>query len=165
VYHGQKLDPNINITIFQKQNQGEYWIWATNVKWDMRFTNIGTTKLYVSVILLFKMAIAVQEQQYQTGQGDVSDTTTHGGLRSLPEVLCKHIIDDWKDSAALYVRQKLFDKKQFVTDDELVMGGNIQKLVCEYINVSGEVRAILFWEERGGMETIRNMVQRKWQAA
>jgi hypothetical protein len=110
------------------------------------------------------MAIAAQEQRYQTGQGDNTDTT-HGELRRLPEELCKHTIDDWKDSAALYVRQKLFDKKQFVTDDELVMGGNIQKLVCEYINLSGGERARLFWEERGGMETIRNTFRRKRQAA
>ena len=51
-------------------------------------------------------------------------------------------MDDWKVSAAEYVRAELFDKKQFVTDEELVMGGSIQKLVCAYINICGGERAI-----------------------
>jgi hypothetical protein len=60
----------------------------------------------------------------------------------------------------------LFDKKQFVTDEELVMGGSIQKLVCTYIiNIYGGERARVFWEEKGGKESVRNTSRRKRQAA
>jgi hypothetical protein len=75
-------------------------------------------------------------------------------------------MDGWKDSAAEYVRAGLFDKKQFVTDEELVMGGSIQKLVCTYINICGGERArAFFWEEKGGKESVRNTFCRKRQAA
>ena len=83
----------------------------------------------------------------------------------LPEQVSKHTLADWKDSAAQYVRQHLFDKKQFVTDDELAFGGAVQKLVCADINVSGDKRARIFWDEKGGKETVRNTFRRKRQAA
>jgi hypothetical protein len=86
-------------------------------------------------------------------------------LQTLPDQMCKHTIADWKDSAALYVRQKLFDKKQFVTDEELMFGGTIQKLVCTDINISGDERARQFWDEKGGKGTVRNIFRRKRQAA
>jgi hypothetical protein len=38
-------------------------------------------------------------------------------------------------------------KKEFITDEEIGMGGSIQKLVCAYINISGSERARSFWEE------------------
>jgi hypothetical protein len=60
----------------------------------------------------------------------------------------------------------LSDKKQFVTDEELVlMGGSIQKLVCAYINICGGERARVLWEEKGGKESVRNTFCRKRQAA
>jgi hypothetical protein len=58
-------------------------------------------------------------------------------MQRLPQEVCKQTMDDWKDSAAEYVQAELFDKKQFVTDEELVMGGSIQNIVCAYINISG----------------------------
>ncbi len=64
-------------------------------------------------------------------------STTSAEMQRLPQEVCKQTLDDWKDSAAEYVRADLFDKKQFVTDEELVMGGSIQKLVCTYINICG----------------------------
>ena len=54
----------------------------------------------------------------------------------LPEQVNKHTLADWKDSAATFVRQQLFDKKQFVTDKELMFGGTIQELVYTDINIS-----------------------------
>ena len=89
-----------------------------------------------------------QAQQVRAG------STTGAELRRLPQEVCKQTLDDWKDSAAEYVRAELFDKKQFVTDEELVMGGSIQKLVCACINISGGERARSFWEEKGGKETV-----------
>jgi hypothetical protein len=55
----------------------------------------------------------------------------------LPAEACKQTLNDWRDSAAEYIRAELFDKKQFITDEEIGMGGSIQKLVCAYINISG----------------------------
>ncbi len=71
-------------------------------------------------------------------------------MQRLTQEVCKQTMDDWKDSAAEYVRAELFDKKQFVTDEELAFGGNIQKLVCADINASSDERALQFWNERGG---------------
>jgi hypothetical protein len=86
-------------------------------------------------------------------------------MQRLPEEFCKQRLDDWRDSAAEYVRAELFDKKQFITDEEIGMGGSIQKLVCAYINISGSERGRSFWEERGGKETVRKTFRRKQQAA
>ena len=88
-----------------------------------------------------------------------------GGLRTLPQDISKQTMDDWKDSAAEYVRSDLFSHKQFVFDDELEVNGSIQKLVCNGINIAGAERARLFWEEKGGKVIVRNTFRRKRQAA
>jgi hypothetical protein len=87
-------------------------------------------------------------------QGGV--VTARVELWILPNQMCKHTLAVWKDSAALYVRQKLFDKKQFVTDEELMFGGTIQKLVCTDINISGDKRVRQFWDDKGEKEMVRN---------
>ena len=86
-------------------------------------------------------------------------------LQMLTEKVCQQTLEDWRFSAAEYVRKLLFDKKQFVSDADLAMGGDIQKLVCAYIHISGGERAREFWEEKGGRETVRNTFRRKRQAA
>ncbi len=88
-----------------------------------------------------------------------------GPVRALPQGLCKQTVADWKDATADYVRTKLFDKKQYVSDEDIVMGGHIQKLVCFELHISGLGRQRLFWEEQGGMTTVRNTVRKKRQAA
>jgi hypothetical protein len=88
-----------------------------------------------------------------------------GPVRVLPQEVTKNTLDDWHDSAAEYVRSELFAKKQFVDDEELVMGCAIQRLVCAHIHVSGGERARIYWEEKGGKETVRNTFRRKRQAA
>ncbi len=62
--------------------------------------------------------------------------------RALPQGLCKQTVADWKDATADYVRTKLFDKQQFVSDEDLVMGGHIQKNWCHlsYILVARKDR-------------------------
>jgi hypothetical protein len=65
----------------------------------------------------------------------------------LPQDISKQTLDDWKDSAAEYVRTELFAKKQFVRDEQLVAGGAIQVLVCNII--CGKERARIFWDEKG----------------
>ena len=96
------------------------------------------------------------------GAGGVSN---EGELRTLPQDISKQTMDDWKDSAAEYVRSDLFSHKQFVFDEDLVLNGRIQKLVCNGINIAGVDRARLFWEEKGGKVIVRNTFQRKRQAA
>jgi hypothetical protein len=91
--------------------------------------------------------------------------TNSAEMQILPAEVCKQRFNDWRDSAAKYVRAELFDKKQFITDEETGMGGSIQKFVCAYMNISGSEKAISFWEERGGEETVRKTFRRKRQAA
>ena len=94
--------------------------------------------------------------------------SSNGGvatLQTLPEEVSKDTLADWNDSAAEYVRSGLFEKKQFVDDEELVMGGIIQQLVCTHIHISGVGRARMYWDENGGKETVRNTFRRKRQTA
>jgi hypothetical protein len=88
-----------------------------------------------------------------------------GLLLALPQGLDKQTVGDWKDATADYVRRKMFDKKQFVSDDDLVMGGHIQKLVTFELNINNIERQKMFWEEGGGRETVRETVRKKRQAA
>jgi hypothetical protein len=99
--------------------------------------------------------MAVEQQEGTTGN-EGGMVTARVELQTLPDQMCKHTIADWKDSAALYGRQKLFDKNQFVMDKELMFGGTIQKLVCTDINISGGERARQFWDDKGGKEMVRN---------
>ena len=99
--------------------------------------------------------------------GEQSVTSHDDGVRvqALQQGLCKQTLADWKDATADYVRTQLFDKKQFVSDEDLVMGGNIQKLVSFELHISGKERQRLFWEDQGGMTTVRETVRKKRQAA
>jgi hypothetical protein len=103
------------------------------------------------------------------GRQDIYDAgqagETNGDVRALPQQLCKQTLCEWKDGTADYVRTKLFHKQQFVSDEDLVMGGHIQKLVSKELHISGIERQRLFWEEQGGMTTVRNTVRKKRQAA
>jgi hypothetical protein len=83
---------------------------------------------------------------------------------TLPEGIAKDNIKEWNDAAGDYVRDKLFDRKQFVSDEDLEMGGHIQKLVTLELNINGADRQKLFWEDHGGRVTVRNTVRKKRQA-
>jgi hypothetical protein len=50
---------------------------------------------------------------------DRNTNTTGAEMQRLPQEVCKQTLDDWKDSAAEYLRAELFDKKQFVTIKKL----------------------------------------------
>ena len=95
----------------------------------------------------------------------VQANSDRGLVRALPQGLCKQTLADWKDATADYVWTKMFDKKQFVADEDLVMGGHIQKLVAYELHISGEDRQRLFWEVQGVMTTVRNTVQKHCQSA
>jgi viroplasmin and RNaseH domain-containing protein len=91
----------------------------------------------------YQETMAVSEESGRAVQNNGEIRGVHE-LRRLPQEVCKQTLDDWKDSATEYVRGKLFDKKQFVTDEELAMGGPIQKLVCNDIKICGGERARVF---------------------
>jgi hypothetical protein len=80
------------------------------------------------------MAVTTQQRQDVRGEGEAVGC-------GLPQDISKH--NDWKDSAAEYVRTELFAKKQFVRDEQLVAGGAIQVLVCNYIKICGKGKNIL----------------------
>lgn len=86
-------------------------------------------------------------------------------VQQLPQKLCNETVAEWNDAAGDYVRTKMFDRKQFVTDADLTMGGHIQKLVALELHISGAERQRQFWEDHGGRATIRNTVRKKRQAA
>ena len=91
--------------------------------------------------------------------------TVTNAVRTLSQEVSKTTLDDWHDSAAEYVRQQVFDKKQFVDDGDLIMGHQIQMLVCANLHIRGVERAKQYWDEKGGKETVRNTFRRKRQAA
>jgi hypothetical protein len=87
-------------------------------------------------------------------------------LGLLQESLSKSSIEEWKETAAECVRNDLFNKKQFlVNDKELDMGGTIQKLIANKLNIDNEKKMIIFWNEGGGRETVRNAFRKKRQSA
>jgi hypothetical protein len=92
-------------------------------------------------------------------------TPASTSVQPLPQELCKETVAEWNDTAGDYVRAKMFDRKQFVTDADLEMGGHIQKLVAQELHISGTERQRQFWEDHGGRTTVRNTVRKKRQTA
>jgi hypothetical protein len=88
------------------------------------------------------------------GAGQAFTSHGDGGLIqafAMPQGLCKQTMADWKDPTADYVQTKIFDKKQFVPDDnKLVMGSNIQKLVAFELHISGKERQRLSVRSKEG---------------
>jgi hypothetical protein len=72
---------------------------------------------------------ADSEERGQELQERNDSTTNSAEMQILPAGVCKQTLDDWRDSAAEYVRADLFDKKQFIIDEEIGMVDSIQKLV------------------------------------
>ena len=46
-------------------------------------------------------------------------TPASTSVQPLPQELCKETVAEWNDTAGDYVRAKMFDRKQFVTDADL----------------------------------------------
>jgi hypothetical protein len=69
---------------------------------------------------------ADSEERGQELQERNDSTTNSAAMQILPAEVCKQTLDDWRDSAAEYVRAELFDKKQFITDEGMGMGDSIQ---------------------------------------
>jgi hypothetical protein len=60
-----------------------------------------------------------------------------------------------EDGAATYVLQHLFDKKQFVTDKELMFSDSHQVWCAATSIPVMRKRAQIFWDERKGKETVK----------
>ncbi len=69
--------------------------------------------------------MAADSKEHGQALQERNNSTTE--MQTLPEEVCKQTLDDWRDSAAEYVRAELFDKKQFITDEEIGIRGSIQK--------------------------------------
>jgi hypothetical protein len=74
---------------------------------------------------------ADSEQQGQV-LPQMNDSTSTSELQRLPEEFWKLTLDDWRGSAAEDVQAELSDKKDFITNEEIGIGGFIQKLECTY---------------------------------
>ena len=98
-------------------------------------------------------------------QGIQQPYTVANAVVTLPEEVSKITLADWHDSASEYIRSELFNKKQFADDQELMMGGRIQQLVCENIHICGLGRARKYWDEMGGKERVRRAFRQKRQTA
>jgi hypothetical protein len=53
---------------------------------------------------------------------------TAGVAPLLMDGVSKDSLKEWNDTAGDHVRNKLFDRKQFVTDADLTLGGRMQTL-------------------------------------
>ena len=91
-----------------------------------------------------------------TAQGIQQPYTVTNAVVTLPEQVSKITLADWHDSAADYIRSELFAKKEFADDEELMMGGQIHKLVCMNIHICGLERDRVYWAEMGGEERVRH---------
>jgi hypothetical protein len=89
------------------------------------------------------------------------------GLVPEPEAsLTPSTTEEWKETAAECVGNDLFSKKQFLANDgELDMSGTVQKIVARKLNMTNEKRMVIFWNEGGGRETVRNIFFKKRQPA
>ena len=95
-----------------------------------------------------------------------AENSRDNNLGLLEVSLTKSTLEEWKETAAECARNDLFNKKQFlVNDKELDMGGTVQKLIANKLNMTDEKRMIIFWSEGGGRETVRNAFRKKRQAA
>jgi hypothetical protein len=71
--------------------------------------------------------MAADSEERGQEQQEINDSTTNSAeIQRLSEKVCKQTLDDWRDSAAEYVRAELFDKKQIIMDEEIGMGGSIK---------------------------------------
>lgn len=90
----------------------------------------------------------------------------HTNVRTLQLEITDEQIRVWKDDAASFTRNTLFDVKQFVEDRDLKFGEVIQKAVCKHLHIDNdENKAFVFWEDKEGVEAVRTAFRRKRQAA
>ena len=98
-------------------------------------------------------------------ENDIGNEMWHDGIQTLKSVVMEEQVRAWKEDAAEFARNTLFNMKQFVDDADLKWGGIIQKKVCAHLNIEqDEHKSSLFWEEINGQEVVRTAFRRKRQA-
>jgi hypothetical protein len=66
----------------------------------------------------------------------------------------KHI-EAWKEVVASYVPSNIFPRKQWVKDDEIFWGSELQQqIICMMTLKIFPTKWQEFWEEQGGMEVV-----------
>jgi hypothetical protein len=89
-----------------------------------------------------------------------------GLVPELEASLSRSTTEEWKETAAESVRNDLFSKKQFLANNgQLDMGGTVEKIVARKLNTTKEKRMVIFWNQGGGRETVRNTFRKKRQSA
>ena len=86
-------------------------------------------------------------------------------MPTLPQEVCKETVAEWNDAASDYVRGKIFDRKRFIINADLEIGGHISKVVALELHINALDRQRQFWEEHGGRVTISNTVRKIPQTA
>ena len=90
------------------------------------------------------MAVPLVNNEQGNGGNTMDETPP---LQIMTQEVSKETIADWKDSAAEYVRSEMFDKKQFVTDQELVVGGTYKDW-----SVTRLILVVMRGQENSGMK-------------
>jgi hypothetical protein len=102
----------------------------------------------------------------EENEGQVTDAVRNEAVRQLEETMSESTVSAWKETAAECIRTRVFARKQFLLDDkDLDLGGTIEKMVAEHLQITSITRRRMFWEQRGGREKVRSTFRRKRQTA
>jgi len=72
-------------------------------------------------------------------------------------------IQAWKEAIESFVHSSIFPRKQWVKDDEMHWGSELQKIICKMTLTRFPTRWEEFWEEKGGMEAVHKTLGRRRQ--
>jgi hypothetical protein len=98
--------------------------------------------------------------------GPVTDAVRNDGVQELQESMSEGTVSAWKETAAECIRTTVFARKQFLLDDkDLDLGGTIEKMVANHLQITSITRRQMFWENKGGREKVRSTFGRKRQTA
>jgi len=79
--------------------------------------------------------------------------------------LTKKNLEEWKLVVGSYVRCQIFPRKQWVKDEEIEWGSELQKIICKKTLKRFPTKWEQFWVEHGGMEVVRMTIGRRRQSS
>ena len=74
-------------------------------------------------------------------------------------------LEEWKEVVANYVRCNIFPRKQWVKDEEIKWGSDLQKIICKKTLKRFPTKWEKCWVEQGGMEVVRMTIGRRRQSS